>query len=170
MSILATFLLQFFSIYLFHSRNIWVYHTSHLYKEPHFLCLTCSRLLAGSEALAEALKTTVDGQNISFLEAARSAGYAKEQDDISSVFLKEGSYSAFVELHIEQGPILEAEGRLLFSSILSFQSHKLKLLLICFKCRFRSIYRYSNCNCSPCKLESRLWRQWGPCWSCLDAK
>ncbi|KAJ6898648.1 hypothetical protein NC652_025233 [Populus alba x Populus x berolinensis] len=69
-----------------------------------------SRLLAGSEALAEALKTTVDGQNISFLEAARSAGYAKEQDDISSVFLKEGSYSAFVELHIEQGPILEAEG------------------------------------------------------------
>ncbi|KAG6759276.1 hypothetical protein POTOM_035748 [Populus tomentosa] len=81
-------------------------------EEPTRFGIGClgSRLLAGSEALAEALKTTVDGQNISFLEAARSAGYAKEQDDISSVFLKEGSYSAFVELHIEQGPILEAEG------------------------------------------------------------
>ncbi|KAF9673529.1 hypothetical protein SADUNF_Sadunf10G0033700 [Salix dunnii] len=81
-------------------------------EEPTRFGISClgSRLLAGSEALAEALKTTVDAQNISFLEAARSAGYAKEQDDISSVFLKEGSYSAFLELHIEQGPILEAEG------------------------------------------------------------
>ncbi|KAH8495652.1 hypothetical protein Peur_055639 [Populus x canadensis] len=81
-------------------------------EEPTRFGISClgSRLLAGSEALAEALKITVDGQNISFLEAAQSAGYAKEQDDISSVFLKEGSYSAFVELHIEQGPILEAEG------------------------------------------------------------
>lgn len=70
----------------------------------------CSRLLAGGEALAKALKTTVDSQNISFLDAARSAGYAKDQDDLSSVFLKKGSYSAFVELHIEQGPILEEEG------------------------------------------------------------
>lgn len=156
MSMLATFLLQFFSIYLFHSRNILASHTSPMYNVPHVLCLICSRLLAGSKALAEALKTTVDAQNISFLEAARSAGYAKEQDDISSVFLKEGSYSAFLELHIEQGPILEAEGRLLFSSILSFQGHKLKLLLICFKCRCRCINRYSNCNCSPCKLKSRL--------------
>lgn len=68
--------------------------------------------MSGSEALAEALKTTVDSQNISFLKAARSAGYAKDQDDLSSVFLEKGSYSAFVELHIEQGPILEAEGRL----------------------------------------------------------
>ncbi|KAJ6721777.1 ALLANTOATE DEIMINASE-RELATED [Salix viminalis] len=81
-------------------------------EEPTRFGISClgSRLLAGSKALAEALKTTVDAQNISFLEAARSAGYAKEQDDISSVFLKEGSYSAFLELHIEQGPILEAEG------------------------------------------------------------
>lgn len=71
----------------------------------------CSRLLAGSEALAKALKTTVvDGRNISFFDAARSAGYAKDQDDLSSVFLKKGTYSAFVELHIEQGPILEEEG------------------------------------------------------------
>ncbi|KAG5236319.1 N-carbamyl-L-amino acid hydrolase family protein [Salix suchowensis] len=68
-------------------------------EEPTRFGIGClgSRLLAGSKALAEALKTTVDAQNISFLEAARSAGY-------------EGSYSAFLELHIEQGPILEAEG------------------------------------------------------------
>ncbi|PPR85833.1 hypothetical protein GOBAR_AA34861 [Gossypium barbadense] len=66
-------------------------------EEPTRFGIGClgSRLLAGGEALAEALKTTVDGQNISFLEAARSA------DD---------SYSAFVELHIEQAPILEEEG------------------------------------------------------------
>ncbi|KAM4116808.1 hypothetical protein ACJW30_02G076600 [Castanea mollissima] len=69
-----------------------------------------SRLLAGSEVLVKALQITVDGQNKSFLDAARAAGYAKDQDDLSSVFLRKGSYSAFVELHIEQGPILEEEG------------------------------------------------------------
>lgn len=61
----------------------------------------------------EALKTTVDAQNRSFLDAARSAGYAKDQNDLSSVFLKKGTYSAFVELHIEQGPLLEEEGRII---------------------------------------------------------
>ncbi|KAK8682837.1 hypothetical protein V6N13_055209 [Hibiscus sabdariffa] len=81
-------------------------------EEPTRFGIGClgSRLLAGGETLAEALKTMVDGQNISFLEAARSAGYARDEDDLSSVFLKKDSYSAFVELHIEQGPILEKEG------------------------------------------------------------
>ncbi|KAK9288457.1 hypothetical protein L1049_016914 [Liquidambar formosana] len=81
-------------------------------EEPTRFGISClgSRLLAGSEALEKALKTTVDGQNISFFDAARSAGYANDQEDLSGVFLKEGSYSAFVELHIEQGPILEEEG------------------------------------------------------------
>ncbi|KAL5542167.1 hypothetical protein UlMin_009877 [Ulmus minor] len=81
-------------------------------EEPTRFGVSClgSRLLAGSEALAKALKTTVDGQNISFFNAARSAGYAKDQDDLSSVFLSKGTYSAFLELHIEQGPILEEEG------------------------------------------------------------
>ncbi|KAL4559077.1 hypothetical protein LXL04_031210 [Taraxacum kok-saghyz] len=69
-----------------------------------------SRLLAGSESLARSLKqTVVDNDNISFLDAAKSAGYAKTED-FSNVFLDERSYSAFVELHIEQGPILENEG------------------------------------------------------------
>ncbi|CAI0465570.1 unnamed protein product [Linum tenue] len=82
-------------------------------EEPTRFGISClgSRLLAGSVTLAEALKkTTVDGQNISFVDAARLAGYMKDEDDLSSVFLNSGSYSAFLELHIEQGPILEAEG------------------------------------------------------------
>ncbi|GMY27237.1 ureidoglycolate hydrolase [Fagus crenata] len=80
-------------------------------EEPTRFGISClgSRLLAGSEVLVKALKTTVDGQNRSFLDAARAAGYAKDQDDLSSVFLRKGSYFAFVELHIEQGPILEEE-------------------------------------------------------------
>ncbi|KAF3456860.1 hypothetical protein FNV43_RR01514 [Rhamnella rubrinervis] len=81
-------------------------------EEPTRFGISClgSRLLSGVEELAKALKTTVDGQNISFILAARSAGYAEEKDDFYSVSLKKGSYSAFVELHIEQGPILEKEG------------------------------------------------------------
>ncbi|GLT42224.1 hypothetical protein SLA2020_162370 [Shorea laevis] len=81
-------------------------------EEPTRFGISClgSRLLAGDATLAKALKATVDSQNISFLDAARSAGYAQDQDDLSSVFLKKGTYSAFVELHIEQGPILEEEG------------------------------------------------------------
>lgn len=78
----------------------------------------CSRLLAGSEDLANSLKTSTDIQNISFLDAARSAGYSKNEDDLSSVFLKKGTYSAFVELHIEQGPILEDEGTHLGANII----------------------------------------------------
>ncbi|KAL0457076.1 UNVERIFIED_CONTAM: Ureidoglycolate hydrolase [Sesamum latifolium] len=79
-------------------------------EEPTRFGISClgSRLLAGSKELAELLKTTVDGQNISFSDAARSAAYENAQD-LSSVFLPKGSYSAFIELHIEQGPILEEE-------------------------------------------------------------
>ncbi|KAK9160699.1 hypothetical protein Syun_007040 [Stephania yunnanensis] len=81
-------------------------------EEPTRFGISClgSRLLAGSEPLVSALKNTVDSHDISFFEAARSAGYAQDQDDLTSVFLKKGFYSAFVELHIEQGPILEQEG------------------------------------------------------------
>lgn len=69
----------------------------------------------------ETLKTTVDAQNRSFLDAARSAGYVKDQDDLSSVFLKKGTYSAFVELHIEQGPLLEEEGRIISLPLLTLR-------------------------------------------------
>ncbi|XP_058745244.1 ureidoglycolate hydrolase isoform X1 [Vicia villosa] len=87
-------------------------------EEPTRFGISClgSRLLSGSESLANTLKTITDSQNISFLDAARSAGYAKDENDLSSVFLKKGTYSAFVELHIEQGPILEDEGTYRWSS------------------------------------------------------
>ncbi|KAL2530768.1 Ureidoglycolate hydrolase [Forsythia ovata] len=80
-------------------------------EEPTRFGISClgSRLLAGSGELAELLKRTVDNQNISFLDAARFSGYANHLEDLTSVFLKKGSYSAFIELHIEQGPILEEE-------------------------------------------------------------
>ncbi|CAK9167955.1 unnamed protein product [Ilex paraguariensis] len=81
-------------------------------EEPTRFGISClgSRLLAGDEALVKSLDRTVDNQNVTFFHAARSADYANDQEELSSVFLKEGSYSAFVELHIEQGPILEEEG------------------------------------------------------------
>ncbi|XP_024982716.1 ureidoglycolate hydrolase isoform X1 [Cynara cardunculus var. scolymus] len=86
-------------------------------EEPTRYGISClgSRLLAGSVSLAGALKQTVDNHNISFLDAAKSAGYAKNED-FSNVFLDDRIYSAFVELHIEQGPILENEGCMLFYS------------------------------------------------------
>ncbi|KAL5100224.1 hypothetical protein RYX36_004551 [Vicia faba] len=55
------------------------------------------------------LASITDSQNISFLDAARSVGYAKDENDLSSVFLIKGTYSAFVESHIVQGPILKDE-------------------------------------------------------------
>ena len=67
--------------------------------------------MARSKELAQQLEKTVDGQNVSFFYAAKSAGYMNVEK-LSTVFLVKGSYSAFVELHIEQGPILEEEGNL----------------------------------------------------------
>ncbi|KAJ8765368.1 hypothetical protein K2173_012065 [Erythroxylum novogranatense] len=89
MNALKRFILYHLKLFLFTS------------EEPTRFGISClgSRLLAGYEELAEALKTTVDAQNISFFDAAKSAGYAKGHDDLST----------FIELHIEQGPILEAE-------------------------------------------------------------
>ncbi|CAL9098751.1 unnamed protein product [Musa textilis] len=80
-------------------------------EEPTRFGISClgSRLLAGSEAAAAALKQAVDGQNISFFDAAKSAGYKICQEDLPNVSLTKESYSAFLELHIEQGPILEEE-------------------------------------------------------------
>ncbi|XP_071940561.1 ureidoglycolate hydrolase-like isoform X1 [Coffea arabica] len=79
-------------------------------EEPTRFGIGClgSRLLARSKELAQQLEKTVDGQNVSFFDAAKSAGYMNVEK-LSTVFLVKGSYSAFVELHIEQGPILEEE-------------------------------------------------------------
>jgi len=81
-------------------------------EEPTRFGISClgSRLMAGIEELAQSLRKVVDNQNVSFLDAAESAGYKMDPKDLQSVFLKKNSYSAFIELHIEQGPILEKEG------------------------------------------------------------
>lgn len=119
-----------------------------------------SRLLAGSDALAKALETTVDDQNISFIDAASSAGYLTDPAQISTVFLKKGSYSAFLELHIEQGPILEEEGMSFWfyfinSSDLFQTSYMIYtlgtwILMSDITLQSRYIYWSCDCNCSPC--------------------
>eukprot|EP01018_Ginkgo_biloba_P010624 Gb_19267 [translate_table: standard] len=81
-------------------------------EEPTRFGVSClgSRLLAGSVTLAETLKRLVDSQNISFAEASRTAGYAGALEHLASVSLPRGAYFGFMELHIEQGPLLEEEG------------------------------------------------------------
>ncbi|KAM0865053.1 hypothetical protein ACQ4PT_043521 [Festuca glaucescens] len=81
-------------------------------EEPTRFGISClgSRLMAGSKELAQSLKGTFDNQNISFVDAADSAGYKIHPEDLHNVFLNQDTYFAFIELHIEQGPILEKEG------------------------------------------------------------
>ena len=66
--------------------------------------------MAGSKELAQSLKGTFDNQNVSFVDAADSAGYKIHPEHLHNVFLTQDTYFAFIELHIEQGPILEKEG------------------------------------------------------------
>lgn len=113
--------------------------------------------MAGSDALMHALKTTVDSHNVSFLDAARSAGYVQGDEDLNSVLLKKGSYSAFIELHIEQGPILEEEGSfLILIFIISFRNLSCICTYLVCACLSRHTCWYSNCNCSPCKHKGRF--------------
>ena len=68
--------------------------------------LSTSAALAGHfDPKTLALK---DAAGVSYAEALRA--YGKNPDDIASVALKPQEAAAYVELHIEQGPVLEAEG------------------------------------------------------------
>ena len=67
--------------------------------------------MAGSVTLAETLKGLVDNHNISFEEAAKTGGYTGSLEHLDSVSLPKGAYFVFVELYIEQGPLLEEEGK-----------------------------------------------------------
>ena len=77
-------------------------------EEPTRFGIGCSgsRLLGGA-VTADALAALTDGDGVSFDAARRSAGY---DGDLATVPLAEGDYAAFVELHVEQGPVLEREG------------------------------------------------------------
>jgi N-carbamoyl-L-amino-acid hydrolase len=77
-------------------------------EEPTRFGLGClgSRLMAGTIPVAKALALR-DREGRSLDELRAQAGYSGPLD---SVRLPSGYYHSFVELHIEQGPILEAQG------------------------------------------------------------
>ena len=76
-------------------------------EEPTRFGIGClgSRLLSGSLSSAAA-KQLKDGQGESIDEVRRKAGLPGELDEVK---LSDGYYKAFVELHIEQGPMLERQ-------------------------------------------------------------
>jgi ureidoglycolate amidohydrolase len=78
-------------------------------EEPTRFGIGClgSRLLSGSLS-AEAAEKLTDNQGVSVDQARRQAGLT---GDLLQARLPSGYYKAFVELHIEQGPILEQEGK-----------------------------------------------------------
>ena len=78
-------------------------------EEPTRFGIGClgSRLLSGTLS-AEAARKLTDSDGASVEDVRREAGLAGELEDVK---LPSGYYKAFVELHIEQGPILEQEGK-----------------------------------------------------------
>jgi len=77
-------------------------------EEPTRFGIGCigSRLLAGVlDAAADTRLAGKDGQTLNHWRTA--AGFA---GDLAGVRLPQGHYAAFVELHIEQGPLLERAG------------------------------------------------------------
>ncbi len=77
-------------------------------EEPTRFGIGClgSRLLSGSLP-AEAARRLADGEGKSIDEVRLRAGLRGELEEVK---LPEGYYKAFVELHIEQGPVLERQG------------------------------------------------------------
>lgn len=77
-------------------------------EEPTRFGLGClgSRALSGASR-PEALSALRDGDALSLNQIREAAGFAGE---LASVKLPAGYYSAFLELHIEQGPLLERAG------------------------------------------------------------
>lgn len=77
-------------------------------EEPTRFGIGClgSRLIAGTTS-ADADERLLDKEGISLKDARTQAGFS---GSLEGVRLEKGHYHAFVELHIEQGPILEREG------------------------------------------------------------
>jgi ureidoglycolate amidohydrolase len=76
-------------------------------EEPTRFGIGClgSRLLSGTLS-ADAARKLVDNDGASVEDVRRKAGFTGELEQVK---LPTGYYKAFVELHIEQGPILERE-------------------------------------------------------------
>lgn len=82
-------------------------------EEPTRFGLSCSGSRAMAGVLApEVLDNKPDENGTSYLQAAISAGYGGEShaDMLERTKVKVGDIAYFVELHIEQGPLLEQEG------------------------------------------------------------
>lgn len=77
-------------------------------EEPTRFGVGClgSRALAGVLA-PEALRALTDAEGSGLEELRAAAGFVAPLDQVA---LAPGHYAAFVELHIEQGPLLETEG------------------------------------------------------------
>ena len=80
-------------------------------EEPTRFGLSCigSRAMCG-RLEASKLDSLRDSNGTSFLDAARSANYGEglsTQEMLDRAFVPKGGIHAFVELHIEQGPLLE---------------------------------------------------------------
>jgi ureidoglycolate amidohydrolase len=77
-------------------------------EEPTRFGIGClgSRLLSGTLS-ADATRKLADSDGIALEDVRKNAGFAT---DLEKVELPANYYHAFVELHIEQGPILEREG------------------------------------------------------------
>ena len=76
-------------------------------EEPTRFGIGClgSRLLSGTMA-PDAARKLVDREGASLEEVRRNAGYNAPLEEVK---LRDGYYKAFVELHIEQGPLLEQQ-------------------------------------------------------------
>jgi N-carbamoyl-L-amino-acid hydrolase len=76
-------------------------------EEPTRFGIGClgSRLLSGTLSAASARKLS-DNDSATLDEVRRKAGFAGELEQVK---LPQGYYKAFVELHIEQGPLLERQ-------------------------------------------------------------
>ncbi len=77
-------------------------------EEPTRFGLGCvgSRLMSGAVS-PDQVRALVDGAGRPFEEVRRGAGLTGALEEVR---LRPGHFAAFVELHVEQGPILEAEG------------------------------------------------------------
>ncbi|KXZ51996.1 hypothetical protein GPECTOR_10g1018 [Gonium pectorale] len=83
-------------------------------EEPTRFGLSCSgsRALAGALE-AEVLESKLDSEGRHFVQVANEVGYgaSSTQEMLDATKLAPGQVAHFVELHIEQGPFLEAEGK-----------------------------------------------------------
>lgn len=77
-------------------------------EEPTRFGIGCSgsRLMSGALSAEQAARLK-DDEDVTFEQVRLHAGFS---GGLSSVLIPAGTYSAFVELHIEQGPLLEKSG------------------------------------------------------------